>query len=242
MQKSYRRRVVPLLAFVVLAAFAVPTAVAAHQSDEGVRTYVITVENLTDGQPLTPPVLATHRAATSVFTVGRAASGGIRGLAENGDVPGLVGELGAADHIGGITVADAVGPVLPGGSVTVEVSTSEGNQRLSIASMLICTNDGFTGVDSLKLPTGRDGSTTAYLGAYDAGTELNTEAFADLVPPCGPLTGVDSGGQGTGMSNPALAEGGVIAAHPGVAGVADLLPGLHGWADPVAKVTISLAG
>jgi hypothetical protein len=78
--------------------------------------------------------------------------------------------------------------------------------------------------------------------SYDAGTEINTEDFADMVPPCQGLVGVSSGEPGTGTSNPALAEGGVIHAHPGVAGIADLVPGVHGWTDPVALVTIEATG
>jgi hypothetical protein len=48
--------------------------------------------------------------------------------------------------------------------------------------MLICTNDGFTGVNKLKLPSEIGQSVTVRTQAYDAGTEL----FADLVPPCAP--------------------------------------------------------
>jgi hypothetical protein len=44
------------------------------------------------------------------------------------------------------------------------------------------------------------------------------------------------------MSNPALAEGGVIHHHPGIAGVADLVPAIHGWTDPVAEITVERVG
>jgi hypothetical protein len=100
--------------------------------------------------------------------------------------------------------------------------------------MLICTNDGFTGVDSLRLP--KDvGAVVVRSAGYDAGTELNT---GDIVPPCQGLVGVSSGEPGTGTSNPALAEGGVIHHHPGIAGGADLVPAIHGWTDPVAEITV----
>lgn len=113
---------------------------------------------------------------------------------------------------------------------------------LSWASMLICTNDGFTGVDKLKLPSEAGQTVTIETQAYDAGTELNTELFADLVPPCGPLTGVDSMGQGTGTSNPALAEGAVIHHHGGITGVGDLVSAVHGWDDPAAVITVERLG
>lgn len=52
------------------------------------------------------------------------------------------------------------------------------------------------------------------------------------------LVGVSSEEPGTGVSNPALAEGGVIHHHEGILGIADLVPAIHGWTDPVAEVVI----
>jgi hypothetical protein len=105
--------------------------------------------------------------------------------------------------------------------------------------MLICTNDGFTGLDSLALPANVGDSVTAYRDGYDAGTEINTEDFADMVPPCQGLIGVSSDDAGTGMSNPDLAEGGVITHHDGILGGDDLIPEVHNWANPVIKVTVT---
>jgi hypothetical protein len=103
--------------------------------------------------------------------------------------------------------------------------------------MLICTNDGFSGVDSLMLPG--SGSTSVDTNAYDAGSEMNTEDFADIVPPCQGLIGVESDDEGTGMSNPDLAEGGVITVHAGIQGGDDLTVADHGWSDPVARITVT---
>jgi hypothetical protein len=238
MSKSYLQRAVALVAFSLLATLVVPiaSASATGYQPSGERTYLVTIENLTDGQPFTPPVAATHKRRTNVWSSGEAASAGVQALAENGGVPDLVAELGANPKVGNVAVAD--GAVLPGESVTFEVTSARGNRRLSIASMLICTNDGFTGVDSIRLP-GRGGvPTEIYANAYDAGTEMNTEVFGDLVPPCGPLTGAHDGTIGTGMSNTDLAEGDVIGIHTTVNGVGDLLP-VHDWVDPVAKITVT---
>jgi hypothetical protein len=81
---------------------------------------------------------------------------------------------------------------------------------------------------------------TTGTAGYDAGTEINTEDFADIVPPCQGLIGVSSGEAGTGVSNPALAEGGVIHHHAGIQGGADLVPAVHGWDvdEPVAEITV----
>ena len=93
MSQSYWRRLVSLiaLALALVASLAVPAAAGATYTPPGERTYLVTIENLTEGQPFTPPVLATHRNNTDVFSVGDAASTGIQGVAENGAVPGLVG-------------------------------------------------------------------------------------------------------------------------------------------------------
>jgi hypothetical protein len=74
---------------------------------------------------------------------------------------------------------------------------------------------------------------------YDAGTEVNSEDFTDMVPPCQGLIGVSSGEPGTATSDPTLFEGGRIAHHRGILGGADLLPPVHGWTDPVIEISIT---
>ena len=62
--------------------------------------------------------------------------------------------------------------------------------------------------------------------------------FCGPVPDAGiGLIGVGSDDAGTGESNPALAEGGVIFHHAGVAGGNDLVA-IHDWDGPVASVTV----
>lgn len=215
-------------------------AATSHAADAATKGYEVTVRNLTANQPLTPPVIATHRGATDVFTVGEAASFDVKAVAENGNVPALVQALSADAHVSGVEVgvAGTPPPLLPGQSVTVEIEGSEGSRFLSIVSMLICTNDGFTGLDAGRLPGGIGDETTVRANAYDAGTEVNTEDFADLVPPCPVLTGVESDDAGSGSSDPALAEGGVIHHHGGIRGIADLTVADHGWTDPVAEISV----
>ena len=208
------------------------------------KTFDVTIENLTGGQPLTPPVIATHRRATGIFEVGEEASFELKEVAENGNLTPLVDALSASSHVADVVVAvaGAPPPVLPGGSVTVSITSTRGAEFISLASMLICTNDGFTGLDSRQLPRKVGEVLVFYTAGYDAGTEINTEDFADIVPPCPPLTGVASSDPGTGTSDPALAEGDVIRHHPGIGGSDDLDPAVHGWADPVAKISITRTG
>jgi Spondin_N len=234
---------------VAVAALVFLATVSSAAAEAPVATYEVTIENLTAGQPLTPPVVAAHRAATGMFTVGQPASFALKEIAENGNLAPMVAQLEADKHVSDSVAAAA--PLVPAGlpgsamfddSVTLTVTASEGAKFLSLASMLICTNDGFTGVDSLRLPKDVGDSIVVRSAGYDAGTETNMEDFADIVPPCQGLVGVSSGEPGTGTSNPALAEGGVIHHHPGIVGGADLVPAIHGWTDPVAEITVERIG
>ncbi len=230
------------------------TALAAVPAAEAKRadSFEVTFTNLTSGQPFTPAVAATHRGRNELFEVGSAASFGIKEIAENGNNAPLLAQLGSDRDVADVVEAPG-GPLVPAGrpgsamfgdTTTFTIHAERGARRLSLAAMLICTNDGFTGVNSLRLPRREGHSVTVETAGYDAGTEANTEDLADIVPPCQGLIGVSSGEPGTGTSNPALAEGGVIAHHAGILGVADLVPAVHGWdtGAPVARITVTATG
>ncbi len=214
----------------VLAIAGVAASPAAGQQNV---TYNVTIENLTSGQPFTPPVVAAHTSGMDVFEVGQTASAEVQAIAENGNNDPLVALLGSSADV--LDSASGTAPVKPGESATITVAAPAGS-LLSVVFMLICTNDGFSGVDSMTLPA--SGSQSVDANAYDAGTETNTEDFADIVPPCQDLIGVSSADAGTGETNSALAEGGVITAHAGIQGGTDLTVSDHGWTDPVARITV----
>lgn len=204
-------------------------------------TYEITITNLVEeGQPFTPPLVVVHRQPAELFRVGHPASFQLKEIAENGNLGPMLMLLEGNKHIYDfeVAVSGAVPPLMPGESVTVTLTGDEGAKYLSWVSMLICTNDGFTGLNTVRLPKKVGDQVSFYSSAYDAGTEINTEDFADIVPPCQALVGVTSGDTGTGTSNPALAENGVIHHHPGILGIADLIPAIHGWDNPVALTVI----
>ena len=205
-----------------------------------VAEYEVAVRNISTGQPFTPPLTVTHNAYADLYTVGSKASFGIKEIAENGNLDPLVNALSNNPNIGDLVVAVAGNPppVMPGQTVKFTITAPEGNDYLSFASMLICTNDGFTGLDAVKLPKYVGQEAAFGLRGYDAGTEVNTEDFADIVPPCQGLVGISSDDAGTGASNPALAENSVIKAHPNVQGGDDLVQSVHGWREPVGKVRI----
>lgn len=241
-------RSLPRLSTIAAAAALMPVlGVTASHAAPSLRVYDVTITNLTSGQPLTPPVVATHRRPVDVFEVGEAASFEVKEIAENGNVEPLADALAVDKHVFESNVFPSLpgpGPILHnGGTLNLQITASPPAMYLSFVSMLICTNDGFTGLDAQRLPKKVGDSVTVYPDAYDAGTEINTEDFADIVPPCQGLVGVMSDDTGTGASDPALAEGGVITHHLGILGGVDLLPevqlGQHGWTDPVAEVVIT---
>lgn len=207
-----------------------------NASDYAARVYQITIENLTTGQPFSPGVFITHTAQESLFMVGSPASEGLRMIAESGDPSTAVSMLTGTAGIADLVTVDA--PIHrqggPGSSsYTLTITARANATRLSGAVMLICTNDGFVGVDGVKLPGGFEPVTYVPM-AYDAGTEVNDEALASIVPPCfaiGPTSGDTD-------QNARTAEGGTVQPHPGIAGGAALDPTQHGWTDPVASVTI----
>jgi hypothetical protein len=225
------KRPIALTAAVLsLGATAVPLA-ATHAPTP--RTYMVTVENLTPAgsQPLSPPLIVVHGDRADVWSVGDIASHPVAAIAEDANNAPAVNVLSSLRGVRSATTgidtgATAPAPIGPGAKQTYAVRAHAG-QRLSIVSMLVNTNDGFTGLDGLRL---RHRGTTVYANAYDGGSEVNNQLAATIPGPVGNAPFVRD------------PEGDVIRAHPGIqAGVGDLDPAVHGWTGPVAKITIAPA-
>ncbi|RKU30449.1 hypothetical protein C6497_04425 [Candidatus Poribacteria bacterium] len=183
------------------------------------------------GQILSPPIFATHLPGEKLATVGEPASPALVALAENGDVSGM---LQIATAIAANTaVADH--PVIPGGSVTVKLKGNQINTNLTVASMLVSTNDGFIVADGISLfdENGMPITTTLELMAYDAGSEDNTELASDIPGP----VGLDADADPEGSNARVPTEGGVISLHPGIQGVGDI-GDAFAWTEPTATITI----
>ena len=82
--------------FAVLMTVVAATALAmAFAAPAFGRSYDVTIRDLTGGQPLTPPVVATHGGKHPIFEVGQPASVGVREIAENGNNAPLLAQLDA---------------------------------------------------------------------------------------------------------------------------------------------------
>ncbi|GLR72272.1 spondin domain-containing protein [Agaribacter marinus] len=165
-----------------LAAFAAVTLTsisAAHAVE-----VELSITNLTQGNYFTPRLVVAHTDAADLYEVGEEASVPLAWLAE----AGVIDDSDSADSIGQ-NFESVLGPadtdndsntwhkfgglVAPATTLTYTFDTMD-KPLLSLATMLIPTNDAFAGLDSIEIPT-VPGTYHYYLNAYDAGTELNDE-------------------------------------------------------------------
>lgn len=209
----------------------------------------VTVTNTTHGAYFTPLLITAHTDTERLFQLGQAASTEVQAMAEGGDISGLADQLGGADD--DTIVNPANGLLAPGESVTTTLNTDNtANTLLSISAMILPTNDGFAGLDSLAIP--QEAGTYVYpLFAYDAGTEANDElvvggsAGAPGVPGIPAAPGGDNGQNGTGVTTTETNL--TVHIHRGVlgdtdtnGGTSDLDSTIHRWLNPVAELIIEV--
>jgi hypothetical protein len=187
--------------------------------------YEVRVTNVTSGVYFTPTLAATHVPSVRMFALGAPASSALAALAESGDVSPLQAAL---DALGREVSATAVagGLLGPGSSTTFTIRGRPSQDRLSLAAMLLPTNDGFYAIDAVELPS--QGIRTYTALGHDAGSEFNDELCSNIPgPQCG----------GAGLSGE---DGeGYVHVHPGTHGMADLSRASYDWRNPVAIVTVT---
>ena len=153
------------LGYAVLGQPATDATVHARAGDR----YEVHITNVTPGQSFTPLLAVTHSAAASVFDAGTLASPELRMLAEGGDVAPLTSLLlGMPASV--MEVVSSAGLTTPGVTTTLIIMGGGTYDRLSVAAMLIPTNDAFVGVNT-ALPL--HGEKVLFAYAWDAGTEGN---------------------------------------------------------------------
>ena len=227
------KRALLALATLLLAGLLTAGALAGRgdsdDGSEGKKRWRVTIENLTPAgpgapgsQPLSPPLFVVHSSQADVWSVGEIASHPVAAIAEDANnalAESALARLRGVRHV----FTGAGGPIPSGASASYVVETRWDANRLSVVTMLVNTNDAFTGLDSLRL---RDESLMRHTMAYDAGSERNNERTGFIPGPC--------------CGNPFVRapEGKLIRHHPGITGRQDLDPDVYGWDDPVAKITI----
>lgn len=222
-----------LFGLVVLAtiAFAVGPASADDDENDGeaAKTWRVTITNLTPpgpgapgSQPLSPPLFVVHSKQADVWGVGEIASHGVAAIAEDANNAPLQSALPAVQGVKAVFTG-AGGPIPSGASRSYTVETSGRFNRLSLVTMLVNTNDAFTGLDAQRL---RGHGSSLETMAYDAGSERNNELKSYIPGPC--------------CGNPFVRdpEGALIGPHEGITGRGQLSPALYGWNGAAARITI----
>jgi len=192
-------------------------------------SYDVTVKNLTYGQPLSPIAVVLHDEG-KLWMVGEMASTELEMLAEGGDNSGILGLSVVNASVSGSA------PLGPGASQTLTVTIEDKtDSMLSLATMLVNTNDAFTGLNAVDLSGLAVGdSWSSFAGVYDSGTEGNSE-MAGTIP--GPADG------GTGFEA-ARDDVDFVSKHPGVVSNDDglmtsVLTEAHRFDNPAVHITIT---
>jgi len=194
----------------------------------GYSTFHVTITNLTNAIIFTPILVASHRGDVSIYELGAAASDDLAAIAEGGDTGPLTTTLNADRRL--VDVQNSGGLLMPGKSVTVIVKAGHHANRISLASMMLPTNDGFIALSSVRVP--RHGKATYFSPGLDAGSEANDELCANI--PGGANCAGVGGSPGT---NPG--DEGYVHVHRGIHGIGDLAADVYDWRNPVAKISIT---
>jgi hypothetical protein len=202
------------------------------------QSYSLRLTNLTANQPFAPAAVVLHSPASELWAPGESAGSDLEMLAESGDPQPLLDAATARSDI--VRAFGGSGVIAPGGSETFTLTLSGGTfsddqpLALTVAAMLVNTNDAFAGVSGSVLPLLEvDQQHTWFLPAYDAGTEANSET-------AGTVPGPAAGGEGFASARDDVDR---IAIHPGVIssqdGLADsALDGSHRWDNPVLMLEL----
>ena len=227
-------RKLTLLGLVVLATTALAVGPASADDDdehggETAKTWRVTITNLTPpgpgapgSQPLSPPLFVVHSKHADVWSVGEIASHGVAAIAEDANNAPLESALPALQGVKAVFTGPG-GPIPSGMTRSFTVETSGTFNRLSVVTMLVNTNDAFTGLDSQRL---RGKGSSHETMAYDAGSERNNELKSHIPGPC------------CGNAFVRDPEGALIGRHEGITGRGQLSPALYDWNGAAARITI----
>lgn len=197
-------------------------------SSESMAQYQVTVKNITNAQPFSPITVLLHDSG-QFWQVGESASDAIELIAEAGDNSSLVVDSDVSSY------NSSDGVLGYGQSVTVSVTQNSTANYLSLITMLVNTNDAFSGLNKIDISELAVNDSLSYsAGAYDAGTEDNSEA-------AGTIPGPADGGEGF---NAARDDVDMVTMHPGVVSSDDglsssVLSYQHKFDNPVMSVTIT---
>ena len=217
------------LSILVLAALALGVSVSDVDAQTWTGRWEVQVTNLTTMQVMTPFLVVSHSHDAMLFTPGMPASSELETLAETGDVMPLKMMLEGMASVMSVETGMAMTPA--GQRATLHINGSGTHRYLSVASMLVPTNDAFVAT-TVELPT-MPGASMHYAYAWDAGTEANDESCDSIPgrpmwPECEDASAAASTAAGEGF----------ITIHNGITGVGDF-GASRDWKNPVAMITVT---
>jgi hypothetical protein len=193
-------------------------------ADSG-RMLEVTITNITNNQTFTPIVAVSHRRHLDLFELGLPASDELIAIAEGGDIAPITTLLSLNDQV--VDIQNSGGLLGPGETVTIMLDANKNTNRISLASMMLPSNDSFIALDSVRVSK-HSQSKTYFSPGYDAGSEINDESCLNIPGPyCG----------GVGPS-PADPGEGYVHISRGISGSGDLLSASFDWRNDVAKITV----
>ncbi len=190
----------------------------------------VKITNLSAKVVLTPPIVAASKNKIDFFSLTEPASVALEMLAEGGNTDDLKMMFEDQDAV----VEQADDPILPGKTLTLYVA-GKSHSKISVASMVLPTNDAFVALNSEKV--GNHRAKTYYLSAYDAGTEVNDENCLNIP---GPHCNFLGEGFNSDRNPDDPDDQGFIYPHPGIHGENDISAMMFSWTDPVAMVEIRI--
>ena len=132
----------------------------------------VTVTNMAKGQILTPMAIYTHDETTPpLYQPGQPSTPELARLAEQGVTSGLLNRARAGSSVFRTTRHSAF--IRPGQTSSASIEFDADHRRISLASMIEMTNDGFIALAGVEIPC--SGSKTIDVVGWDAGSEANTE-------------------------------------------------------------------
>jgi hypothetical protein len=217
-----KKHITTTLATAISLAAILPSS-AAYAGDDGMRHYAVTITNITRGQILAPAAVIAHNDDFKMFDLGSAASPELAMLAEEGSGGALLSMASSMPSVFSTAMGSNI--IMPGESQTIEISTTGKFSDISVAAMLVSTNDGFMAIRGVDVP--KNGEMYVMANAYDAGSEANTESCAYIPgPPCG------------AHAHDASAAEGYVHIHAGIHGIGGLNAAMYDWRGAVAQITI----
>ncbi len=179
-------------------------AIPAHKGQDGTdgqdgingnsAVYTVQITNLTYSQPFAPAAVILHEPGFNAFEEGEPASMGIEIMAEGGDPSMVITEaMDSTDFLDAQNSGGILGPRSMGEELTLVVPELDADAlRLTVTTMLVNTNDGFTGLNAANVSNMAIGDSKTFMTVtWDAGTEANTETAATMP---GPAAGAAGGG------------------------------------------------